>query len=42
VFLFMMVSLDGCFEGLDHDLSWHNVDGEFNQQAVSVAEKLCL
>ena len=28
-FLFMMVSLDGYFEGKDHDLSWHNVDEEF-------------
>ena len=26
----MMVSLDGYFEGVDHDLSWHNVDNEFN------------
>jgi dihydrofolate reductase len=34
VFLFMMVSLDGCFEGGDHDLSWHNVDEEFNKFAV--------
>jgi len=28
--LFMMVSADGCFEGPGHDLSWHNVDAEFN------------
>jgi dihydrofolate reductase len=28
-FLFMMVSLDGYFEGTNHDLSWHNVDQEF-------------
>jgi dihydrofolate reductase len=33
VFLFMMVSLDGYFEGKDHDLSWHNVDEEFVQFA---------
>lgn len=26
----MMVSLDGYFEGEHHDLSWHNVDDEFN------------
>ncbi len=31
--LFMMVSTDGYFEGPDHDLSWHNVDGEFNEFA---------
>jgi dihydrofolate reductase len=30
IFLFMMVTLDGFFEGIDHDLSWHHVDGEFN------------
>ena len=29
IFLFMMVSLDGYFEGEGHDLSWHNVDAEF-------------
>ncbi|HUC95862.1 MAG TPA: dihydrofolate reductase family protein [Candidatus Saccharimonadia bacterium] len=33
MFLFMMVSLDGFFEGIDHDLSWHNVDAEFNDFA---------
>ncbi|MGH7239844.1 MAG: dihydrofolate reductase family protein, partial [Candidatus Saccharimonadales bacterium] len=30
IFLFMMTSVDGYFEGVDHDLSWHNVDEEFN------------
>lgn len=30
----MMVSLDGFFEGVDHDLSWHNVDTEFNDFAA--------
>lgn len=34
VYLFMMVSLDGYFEGLNHDLSWHNVDEEFNKFAI--------
>jgi dihydrofolate reductase len=34
LFLFMMVSLDGYFEGPDHDLSWHNVDQEFSEFAV--------
>jgi dihydrofolate reductase len=33
IFLFMMVSLDGYFEGPDHDLSWHHVDSEFNDFA---------
>lgn len=31
----MMVSLDGYFEGPNHDLSWHNVDLEFNAFATS-------
>lgn len=30
----MMVSVDGFFEGTDHDLSWHNVDAEFNTFAA--------
>jgi dihydrofolate reductase len=33
IFLFMMVSLDGYFEGPEHDLSWHHVDAEFNDFA---------
>jgi len=35
VALFMMVSLDGYMEGLNHDLSWHNVDDEFNEFAAT-------
>jgi dihydrofolate reductase len=34
VILFMMLSLDGYFEGPNHDLSWHNVDKEFNRFAI--------
>jgi dihydrofolate reductase len=34
VYLFMMLSLDGYFEGPNHDLSWHNVDDEFNRFAI--------
>jgi dihydrofolate reductase len=34
IHLFMMVSLDGYFEGPNHDLSWHNVDDEFNRFAI--------
>src|SRR5690348_8963282 len=34
VFLFMMISLDGYIEGENHDLSWHNVDEEFNTFAI--------
>jgi len=29
-----MVSVDGYFEGENHDLSWHNVDAEFNEYAI--------
>lgn len=29
----MMVSVDGYFEAPNHDLSWHNVDAEFNDFA---------
>lgn len=32
--LFMMVSTDGFFEGVGHDLSWHIVDDEFNAFAA--------
>jgi dihydrofolate reductase len=35
VVLFMMVSMDGYFEGPNHDLSWHNVDKEFNAFAAN-------
>jgi len=35
IFLFMMVSLDGYYEGSDGDISWHNADNsEFNDFAV--------
>ncbi len=34
LYLFMMVSLDGFFEGPNHDLSWHHVDDEFNAFAI--------
>lgn len=30
----MMISVDGYFEGPNHDLSWHNVDAEFDDFAV--------
>ena len=32
--LFMMISLDGYFEGPNHDISWHTVDAEFNDFAA--------
>ncbi len=33
VILFNLVTLDGFFEGPDHDISWHRVDEEFNEFA---------
>ena len=34
LFSFNMVTLDGFFEGLNHDINWHNVDAEFNEFAI--------
>ena len=34
IFAFLMVSADGYHETADGDLSWHNVDAEFNEFAV--------
>src|SRR6266540_2587544 len=34
VFLFMMVTLDGFFEGPNHEIDWHNTDDEFNEFAI--------
>jgi dihydrofolate reductase len=31
----MMISLDGFFEGPNHELDWHNVDYEFNEFAIT-------
>ena len=39
IFLFMMVSLDGYFEGTGHDISWHTVDEEFNTFAIDQLKK---
>lgn len=30
----MMISVDGYFEGQNNDISWHNVDAEFNEFAI--------
>ena len=34
LFMFMTISLDGFFEGRDHDISWHNVDDEVKKFAI--------
>ena len=31
----MMISLDGFFEGPNHELDWHNVDAEFDEFATA-------
>ena len=40
VFLFNMVSLDGYFEGPNQDISWHNVDAEFNDFAIKQLDEI--
>src|SRR6185503_4528908 len=40
LFLFMMISLDGFVEGPNHDLSWHNVDEEFNEFAAKQLQEI--
>lgn len=34
VVVFMMVTLDGFFEGPNGEIDWHNVDEEFNEFAI--------
>lgn len=34
LFSFNMVTLDGFFEGPNHEIDWHNVDDEFNEFAI--------
>ena len=40
VFLFMMVTLDGFFEGPNHEIDWHNVDEEFNDFAIQQLDEV--
>ena len=42
LFLFDLVTLDGYFEGPDRDISWHNVDEEFNAYAVDMLNSVDL
>lgn len=39
LFAFEMITLDGYFEGPNHDISWHNVDEEFNQFAIKQTDQ---
>jgi dihydrofolate reductase len=34
--VFNLVTLDGFFEGPNRDITWHNVDAEFNEQAIAM------
>jgi dihydrofolate reductase len=34
IIFFMLISLDGYFEGPGNDIYWHNVDEEFNEFAI--------
>ena len=34
LFSFNMVTLDGFFEGPNHEIDWHNADAEFNEFAI--------
>lgn len=34
LFTFITISVDGFFEGRDHDISWHNVDDEVHKFAI--------
>jgi dihydrofolate reductase len=36
LFTFMTISVDGFFEGRDHDISWHNVDDEVHKFAIEL------
>lgn len=39
VIMFNLVSLDGYFEGINHDIRWHQVDEEFNQFSIQQLKK---
>jgi dihydrofolate reductase len=30
-----MITVDGAFEGKNHEIDWHNVDAEFNEYAIN-------
>ncbi len=39
LFLFMSLSVDGYFEGPQHDISWHRVDYEVNEFAIEMLKR---
>jgi len=36
IYVYMSLSVDGYFEGSNHDISWHNVDEELNKFALEL------
>lgn len=40
LFAFNMVTLDGFFEGPNHDINWHNADEEFNEFAIEQTQTI--
>jgi dihydrofolate reductase len=42
LFIFNFITLDGYFEGTNRDLSWHNVDSEFQQFAIEQLDTIDL
>lgn len=42
IFLFMTLSLDGYFEGIGHDISWHNVHDDTNKFAIEQLKEVDL
>lgn len=38
----MMISVDGYFEGPAREIDWHNVDAEFNEQALDLISRVDL
>ena len=42
LFEFNLVTLDGYFEGRNRDISWHNVDAEFNEYAIAMLNSVDL
>jgi hypothetical protein len=42
IFVSNLVTLEGYFEGPKRDISWHNVDAEFNGYAVEMLVGRCV
>ncbi len=40
LFVFNLMTLDGYFEGPKRDISWHNVDAEFNDYAIEMLDSV--